>query len=255
MDGDTTLESGRASVLSERTTTERLFESYSTYSRRLTVLDPQAKSTIFKSLGRVLKGWLPADRSTPILDIACGEGSLLCFLREMGYKNLRGCDISPENVAICHRLGLMFVQQFDALRLTQMPGLGEYGAIFALDMLEHLPKQRAASFLEQTRELLLPGGFLVIQTPNMGSLVGSSLRYGDLSHEFGLSEHSARTLLRMAGFPPERIEIRPAWSATTVAGHLREAYLQLLHWVISVTEGAGRPRIPTRNLLIRGAVS
>ena len=237
-----------------KSTTERLLESYNTLSQRPTVLDLRAKVTIFRALRRVLKGWLPADRSTPILDIACGEGNLLCLLRELGYANLNGCDISPENVAICHRLGLGFVQHFDALEISEMPGLNKCGTIFALDMLEHLPKQLAAGFLEQVRELLLPGGQVVIQAPNMGNLLACLHLHYDLSHEFGLTEKTAADLLVLAGFSRDRIEVRAAWNATTPAGYLREAYLGLLHRAVWITEGAGRPRIPTKNLLIRATV-
>ncbi len=239
----------------ERSTTERLLESYNSYMRRPTVLDRGHRRTIFNSLRRVLKNWLPASPSTAILDLACGEGALLCFLREMGYSNLSGFDISPENTAICHELGLDFVRRADALRLAEMPSLGRYGTIFAMDMLEHLPKQAAASFLERVRGLLGPGGCLILQTPNMGSIAGCLHRYSDLSHEFGLSEKSAMDLLLLAGFPPDRIEIRPAWGATTVLGRLREAYLWLLHQVLWASEGGARPRIPTQNLLIRAWVA
>ena len=236
-------------------TIERLLNFYNTYSRRSTVEDRQARSTMFKALARVLRGWLPPDRSTPILDIACGEGTLLAFLRELGYTSLAGCDISPENVGICHRLGLAFVQQFDALRLAEMPGLGRYGAVFAMDILEHLPKRRIAGFLEQTGKLLLPGGHVVIQTPNMSNLLACQHLYSDLSHEFGLTESSAVELCLLAGFPAERIEVRACWNASTLAGRLRELYMLGLHKLIWLTEQRGRPTIPTPNLLIRAALS
>ncbi len=235
-------------------TTGQVLEFYNTYNRRPTVEDAGARATIFRSFRRSLKGLLPQDLSTPILDIACGEGALLCYLRELGYSNLAGCDLSPENVMICRRLGLAFVEQADALNLSGMPGLARYGAIFAMDMLEHLPKQRAAGFLEQLRGLLLPGGCLVIQTMNMGSLPGWFHRYSDVTHEFGLTERSAATLMQVAGFRPERIEVRSAWNATTAAGRLREVYLRVLHQFIWIAEGATRPRIPTRNILVRASV-
>jgi len=237
-----------------KSTTERLFESYNSYTGRPTIMDPRARATIFKSLGRVLDGWLPEDRATRILDVACGEGALLCLLRHMGYRNLAGCDISPENVAICRQLGLAFVERFDALRLAERSELGKFGAIFALDMLEHLPKERAAGFVEQLRNLLLPGGYVVIQAPNMANLLASLHRYCDLSHEFGLTEKTAVALMRIAGFSADRIEVRAAWNATTPAGYLREAYLWLLHQLVWISEGAGRPRIPTMNLQIRASL-
>ena len=238
----------------EQTTNERLFELYNTYSRRPTVEDGRARATIFKSLTRVLSGWLPADRATPILDIACGEGALLALLRELGYTDLAGCDISHENVEICHRMGLNFVERFDALRLAEMPGIGRYGAIFAMDLVEHLPKPRIAGFVEQARKLLLPGGHLTIQAPNMGNLLACCHLYYDLSHEFGLTEKTAVDLFLIAGFPANQIELRPCWNATTLAGRLREFYLSALHRMIWLTEQHGRPTIPTANLLVRGGV-
>lgn len=85
----------------------------------------------------------------------------------------------------------------------------------------------------------------------MGSIAGLYNRYYDLSHEFGLTEKTAVDLLLVAGFEPQHLEIRPAWNATTPLGYAREAYLRLLHRLVFLTEGNGRPRIPTKNLLIR----
>lgn len=237
-----------------KSTTERLYAAYHTYSRRETVLDAAARRTIFGSFRRVLQGWLPADRSAPILDIACGEGSLLCYLRELGYMNLAGCDLSPENVAICHRLGLGFVREFDAMRIAAMPGIGRYGTIFAMDILEHLPKQRAAAFLERVRSLLLPEGRLILQTPNMGTLLACLHFHDDLSHEWGLTERTAVDLMLLAGFAPGKVEVRAAWNATTWAGYAREFYLQLIHRLVCLSEPSGRPTIPTQNLLVRGTL-
>lgn len=252
MGGPTVDEAVSSGLMSGKSTTERLIEAYHTFSRRAAVDDPKARATIFRSLRRALSPWFPADHSAPILDIACGEGALLCLLRSMGYTRLAGFDLSLENVAICHRLGLEFVQEYDALRLASLPESARYGAVFALDLIEHLPKAAAANFLEQVREKLLPGGYVVLQTPNMGSLAGCFHHNNDLSHSFGLTEKTAVDLMLLAGFPRQGIEVRGSWGATTPAGYVREYYLRLLHHVVWVSEGAARPRIASRNLLIRG---
>ncbi len=103
----------------------------------------------------------------------------------------------------------------------------------------------------QIKNKLNPGGYVVIQTPNMGSVLGCLYRYNDLSHEFGLTEKSALSLLKVAGFSADQIEIKPAWNASKVSGYLREIFLRLLHKLIFLTDGAGYPKIPTKNLLIR----
>jgi len=235
-------------------TVGRLYARYNTYSRRPTVRDSRVRAVVFRAFERTVGPWLPADRATPILDVGCGEGALLAFLRARGYANLAGFDLSPENVAICHALGLDFVEQGDALCQAERYPPGSFGVIFVMDVLKHLPKQRAADFLEQVRQCLRPGGAVIIQTPNMGSVFGVYHRYDDLSHEFGLTEKTARDLLMVAGFRNEDIEIRPAWNATTPLGYARELYLRLLHNLVFLAEGGSRPRIPTTNLLIRARV-
>lgn len=237
--------------MNQKNTTERLLEKYNTYVQRPTIEDSHSKKMIFQYFQRILGPWLPMDRSAIILDVGCGEGALMAFLKEKGYKNLSGFDISPENVAICHRLGFSSVQQFDVLHLKKYSSVECFDVIFAVDILEHLPKQAAAEFLEQIREKLKLGGYVIIQTPNMGSVLSCLYRYGDLSHEFGLTEQSALNLLTIAGFATDKIEIRPSWNASTLLGYIREAYLRLLHQLIFLADGAGRPKIPTKNLLIR----
>jgi hypothetical protein len=136
------------------------------------------------------------------------------------------------------------------MRLSERPESG-FQLVLAFDLIEHLPKQAAASFLEQVRAKLAPGGSVILQTPNMGSLYAAHNRYYDLSHDFGVTEKSARDLLMLAGFESARIEIKPSWTATTVPGRMRELYVRLLHWLVFLGEGSRRPRIPTMNLLIR----
>jgi hypothetical protein len=123
-----------------------------------------------------------------------------------------------------------------------------------MDLIEHLPKQLVSAFLTDLRGRLAPGGVLLIQTPNMGSVTATFNRYYDLSHDFGVTEQSAVALLMSAGFSAGRIEVRPAWNATTYLGMLRQLYLTWLHSLIFLCEGSNRPRIPTKNLIIRAAV-
>lgn len=236
----------------EPSTVDRLYSKYNSFNRRATIEDPRVRLVSFRSMRRSLARWLPGDKSTPILDVACGEGALLAFLKEEGYANLSGFDFSPENVAICHRLGLSFVEQANALEKFGSVSQQTFGLVLAIDLVEHLPKQKAAGFIESVRSALAPGGALVLQTPNAGSLYGCYNRYYDLSHEFAVTEKSAVDLMMLGGFSVDEIEVRPHWNATTWLGKLREVYLSLLHRLIFLGEGSRRPRIPTGNLLIRG---
>lgn len=50
---------------------------------------------------------LPMDKEAKILDVGCGIGHFLNFLKEEGYGNTLGIDISKECVNFVNKLDLM----------------------------------------------------------------------------------------------------------------------------------------------------
>ncbi|SMF21101.1 Methyltransferase domain-containing protein [Tistlia consotensis] len=235
------------------TTTERFVERYHSALGRPGLDDPALRRTIFAALRRTLGPWLPDRKDGRILDVACGEGHFLSFLREAGYTKLRGIDLSDENVGLCHQAGLDFVSKQDVLKLAEFEPGRDFDCIFALDILEHLPKARVVEFVESLRARLAPGGTLVLRTPNMACLFGLFHRYNDPTHEFGVTENTLGDILALAGFARDGIEIRAEWNATTPLGRGRELYLRLLHRLVYLAEDSSRPHIATKNLLARAA--
>ncbi|MDA0578104.1 MAG: class I SAM-dependent methyltransferase [Verrucomicrobia bacterium] len=237
----------------ENGTTQALLQRYHTVMQRPSVEDAAQSRLLFRVCDRQLRNWLPANRGARLLDAGCGEGHTLAYLRSRGYADLEGFDFSSESVALCHQAGLDFVKQHDVLRMDAWPRTEPYDLILALDLLEHVPKEKATEMLASLRARLRPdGGTLIVRTPNMGSLFGAWALYSDLSHEFGVSEASVRHLLVLAGFSPEHVSVRPAWEAATALGWLRDLYLRVVHHAICLSLGRAAPRVPTRNLLARG---
>ena len=52
------------------------------------------------------RDWLPDDRDGKILDIGCGSGQFLYFLRKKGYTQAKGVDVDKTQVEIAKALGL-----------------------------------------------------------------------------------------------------------------------------------------------------
>jgi predicted TPR repeat methyltransferase len=50
-----------------------------------------------------------------ILDLGCGHGALVHLARQAGYRNIRGVDVAPEQVAAAKRLGIDEVVQKDLM--------------------------------------------------------------------------------------------------------------------------------------------
>ena len=65
-------------------------------------------------LKRVIQRHFPADRDAQILELGCGHGAFIHLIRQAGYNNVVGVDISPEQVAKAERLGIVGVKQCES---------------------------------------------------------------------------------------------------------------------------------------------
>lgn len=152
------------------------------------------------------KRFFPADLNLPVLDIGVGRGEMLSSMRDWGYKNYYGIDISASTIAYCNKLGL----QCELVANTEqwlLDKSGVYSAITLLDVLEHIPKQNVISFLVAVSKALAPGGVLIIQTPNLQAYESYLHRYNDFTHEVGFVEHSLEQVLLAAGFAKASIHM------------------------------------------------
>lgn len=147
-----------------------------------------------------VKGWLPDDRSAPVLDIGCGAGYFLNLLGELGYTDVTGVDLSGEQVALARaKCPRATVLQADA-REVLGANPGRFAMITGFDFVEHFGKDELFPLLESVRAALRPGGRLILQTPNAASPWGLMVRYGDLTHEVAFDPRSLGHALRVAGF-------------------------------------------------------
>jgi 2-polyprenyl-3-methyl-5-hydroxy-6-metoxy-1,4-benzoquinol methylase len=145
--------------------------------------------------------FLPEKKDCAILDVACGNGSLVYWLRGKGYRNARGVDISDEQVAAAHTLGIVNVEKKDLF--DELSGKKDaFDVIFAIDIIEHLKKSDAVEFLRQAQQSLRRGGVLIIRTPNGESPFGGRYGYGDFTHETVFTERSLREVFVITGLRP-----------------------------------------------------
>jgi 2-polyprenyl-3-methyl-5-hydroxy-6-metoxy-1,4-benzoquinol methylase len=149
---------------------------------------------------RRFAGWLPEDKSAPILDMGCGAGNFLFALARLGYSSLTGVDLSPEQVALarrwCPKAKIIEADVFEVLKANT----GRYALVSGLDILEHFRKDEALTFLELAHKALFPGGRLILQTPNAASPFFGSVAYSDFTHEWFYSPRGLERILSMAGF-------------------------------------------------------
>ncbi len=130
-----------------------------------------------------------------ILDIGCGDGSLLRFLRGRGYQ-AEGVDLNAELVAGCVADGLK-VQLGDAREAIRQAD-PSYRIFSMLDFVEHIPMEALLEILGQIA--LRPGARVWIQTPNLESIMGFKFWFHMPSHVLPLHPWVLRKILNRLGF-------------------------------------------------------
>jgi 2-polyprenyl-3-methyl-5-hydroxy-6-metoxy-1,4-benzoquinol methylase len=153
-----------------------------------------------KHFGRLL----PPQRDARVLDVGCGRGGLVYWLEQRGYHNAEGVDVSPEQVATAHRLGIGNVREAN---LTEYLGQhrGVYDALVLRDVVEHFTREQIVQVLELCREATRPGGVVIVQVPNAESPFFGRIRYGDFTHELAFTSSSLAQLFNVLGFENFRV--------------------------------------------------
>lgn len=149
---------------------------------------------------RMIRVCFPRDPGISVFDLGCGHGLLLYLLREAGFRNVRGVDSSPEQVATAHRLGIGGVSQEEAVDALRRTTDASEDVVIAFDLIEHLTKPELLDLVDQVRRVLRPGGRWVIHTPNGESPFVGRVRYGDFTHELAFTRESLAQLLLSSGF-------------------------------------------------------
>jgi len=144
-----------------------------------------------------LKKYLPLSRAAFCLDLACGAGYFLYFLRQQGYKNICGVDVSPEQVKLARQV-CNDVHEGDILEF--LVNGRKYDLITMFSIIEHLTRDEAILMLDAVYAALRPGGQLIMILPNADSPFAAHMRYGDVTHEVIYNKGSLSSLLKICGF-------------------------------------------------------
>jgi 2-polyprenyl-3-methyl-5-hydroxy-6-metoxy-1,4-benzoquinol methylase len=170
--------------------------------------EPLYLQTFRRRLGFALAGGPAGGRA---LDVGCAAGFCMAVLRERGFE-AHGVEVSP--VIAAYALEHFGFDTVHVGTLQEAPfEAGEFDLITMWDVIEHVPD--ALGLLARARELLAPGGLLVVETQDIDSAFARVL--GPRWHHYKHAEHiyhhtpsTVRRLLTEAGFRTERLTHRYA---------------------------------------------
>ena len=164
-------------------------------------------------------------KSSNILELGCGHGRMLNYLRHKGFLNAQGIDISEEQVVLSQQQGLkaQVADVFDYLEATD----NSFDCIIAIDFVEHFTKDELYSLFTLVHDRLSMDGLFLIQTVNGEGLFPRQIIYGDLTHMTVLTPGSMEQLLQATGFGDARFaECSPLTKG--ISGILRSAMWKLI---------------------------
>jgi 2-polyprenyl-3-methyl-5-hydroxy-6-metoxy-1,4-benzoquinol methylase len=101
---------------------------------------------------------------------------------------------------------------------------GPFGLVFALELIEHLPPEEALAFLRRARDLLAPGGRIVVGTPDVFT---PGRWHRDAGHVTPFSPWELGGFLEEAGFRLE--SLHRTWNAPLLALLARRFLLGWFH--------------------------
>jgi len=179
---------------------EKIYYDYQVQARGL--LTEDSLLTHFNKLARWynarLKRYLPVDRDAQCLDVPCGYGNFLYFLKSKGYSNIQGIDLDEKQVELAKILGLP-ASECDAFELLS-DEKQSFDLISSLDFIEHISKDDAVRFLSLSYQRLKPRGVLLLRAPCGDGPFGAHDAWNDLTHQWGMTSNLLRTMLDLNGF-------------------------------------------------------
>ena len=192
-----------------------LYHDYARHFGSLKAAPPSVEQSVYRST----YSSLPRNRSLAIADVGCGQGQWLTWLHTLGFENLTGIEVSEAQAEIAARTPNVSILRGDALEsLRSRPR--SFDLIHAKDLIEHLDKSELIEFLQVCSDALKPGGRLWLLSFNAQAPLAATTRYGDFTHEGGLTPLSFAQILRATGF--ENITVKGVFNSS--GSHVRRKF-------------------------------
>jgi 2-polyprenyl-3-methyl-5-hydroxy-6-metoxy-1,4-benzoquinol methylase len=181
----------------------RLYQSYVS-SGQAAVKDASSAESVFARQGPFLRytihNFLGPDRQVKIIDLGCGHGDFLYWLKQAGFRNIEGVDGSPEQIALAHHCGVQEAQlQTIDSYLAEAPS-ASCDVVLLFDVLEHLTREELFSTLDGVLRILRSGGRCIFHVPNAEGIHGMRSRYDDFTHEQSFTPRALRQVFTTVGF-------------------------------------------------------
>lgn len=227
----------------------QLYENYhSKFNSQISKIDAKVIDSLFAHYDHKILPYLNNfKKNSSILELGCGPGYLLDYLKLNGFTNFTGVDISHEQVELAKSKGhnVLLDDVFNFLRNSS----DKYDIIFAFDLIEHFTKDELIKLTNLIFNSLSDDGLFIIRTPNGQGYFSGNIIYGDLTHQTIFTPNSLTQLLSNTGF--NKIDfIENAPIKKNLMGIVRASLWSVIKLILNITlmiENGGTQKIWTRD--------
>ncbi len=133
------------------------------------------------------------------IDLGCGRGEFASLLEDWGWR-VQGVDSSASAVDECRANGIRATRADVFDFLEHYAGEAPLG-MSAIQLIEHLPKERWLAFFEDSHRVLGPGGVLLVETINpLETTALTSAFFADVTHTWPAHPETLKLMALHAGF-------------------------------------------------------
>lgn len=182
---------------------KRVYDKYASTMGQSGKMEEEMDKTIAPRLPyieSIIHKHIPSKRQTRIVDVGCGDGTWLYILKQKGYENISGADVSQEQVKLAREKGVEEVEIADGQGYLEGMASNTVDVVLMIDVLEHLTRQELFDTADEVYRVLSGGGRCIAHVPNAGGIFSMDVRYGDLTHEVAFTPSSVKQLYSTVGF-------------------------------------------------------
>jgi len=171
---------------------------YHTYKQFKDYHTPELKKRNIKQFDRVIWRPMNCESNMSYLEVGCGLGHFLLYLKSKQVKNFLGIDLDAN---LADYLPTEVRENFRAVKIEKfVKAKQKFDRIIMLDVLEHFDPSSGTSLLIEIKKILNAGGKLLVRVPNAGSPWGIQNQFGDLTHKTCFAPGSLKQIATAAGF-------------------------------------------------------
>lgn len=142
--------------------------------------------------------------STPsmsVLEIGCGSGNFLRYLKQKGHTDVVGIDMDDHLADALSDIGDVEIHLDDVTNILKTTLKGRaFDRIVLFDVLEHIDLPVLRDLMTNLCNHITPGGKVLIRVPNIESPWGLKMHYGSFDHVTELGPGRLRELAKLTGW-------------------------------------------------------